>query len=81
MKITKLTYNFYQTGDLNVGLDEYYSTAEVGKKHDWEKKTVKEIIENKPIIDGDKLSYDIVFEDNSMLRIYYPHTVNFSNQN
>jgi hypothetical protein len=68
--ISKLYYDWhYSTTDDSTG----YQSAVVGVGG------VKEIIQHLPQGEGDRLYYDILFEDGSMKRTFNPNEVIFEN--
>ena len=70
--ITKLVYNWHQNGDTESGMGEDYNTAEVGKKH-ITNDIVKETIEHRAYGEGDKLFYDVIFDNGTELRVFNPN--------
>ncbi len=74
MIITKITYNWHQISDSNEAGEDYY-TAEVGKLTYGEKLEVKEIIEHCAAGEGDKWYYDVVFIDDTQMRVFNPNLV------
>lgn len=75
MQITKLTYNWFQTGDLESGLGEDFDVAEVGKVDTFNKKTVSKIHWR----DTNSTPHCIIFyTDDSMMNVFNPNTITFS---
>jgi len=73
--ITKLTYNWHQVGDESDGFGEDYYVAEVGKECYTNKVVVKEINEHNAAGEGDKWYYDVVYENETEMRVFNPNTV------
>lgn len=76
MKIKKLLYDWHMRSDGECSGEDCH-TAEIGKMHYDEKKIVKDIIEKSACGEGDKWFYDIIFEDDSMIRTFNPNRVYF----
>ncbi len=82
MKIIEIYYNWFQCGDIESGMDEdwdcYIVGSTAGVKGDL--KSTIEIIEHLPKGEGDRLWYDIMFNDGTMERIFNPNKVIMSNE-
>lgn len=74
--ITTLHYNFFQSSDSNESEEAYYE-VNVGEKHCRSESPVKEIIEHPAKGEGDKWYYDIVHQDDNVIRIFNPNMVFF----
>lgn len=73
MKVKSLIYNWHQVGSVQ---------DRDGAGEDWIKITVgefgiMEIVENKPMGEGDKWNYLIKFEDGTQTRIFNPNRVDY----
>ena len=71
MKVKSLIYNWHQSGSVQDrdGAGENWDRITVGELG------VVEIIENKPIGEGDKWNYLVKFENGSQTRIFNPNRV------
>lgn len=74
-KVIEVTYNWFQRGNNNDGMGEDYYIARIGQANHPLKLMVKDIIEHIPQGEGDRLYYDIIFDDDSELRVFNPNTV------
>lgn len=76
-KIISIQYNWHQVGSTTCdeGAGEDYWEYIVGKKKSPSDKKVVEINEHRPMGEGDKWFYDVVFDDESEVRIFNPNKV------
>ncbi len=72
--ITKIHYNWHQSGDGKEFGEDYY-VAKIDQQEHATKKTVKEIIEHCATGEGDKWYYDIIFIDKTRVRVFNPNKV------
>lgn len=73
--IKKLTYNWHQVGDTDSGMGEDYDWAEVGCVDTKNKLEVKEITEHRAAGEGDKWYYDVIYTNDTEMRVFNPNTV------
>ena len=73
--ITKLTYNWHQTGNASDGIGDDYCLVEVGKECYVNKLEVKEITEHRAAVEGDKWYYDVIYTNGTEMRVFNPNTV------
>lgn len=72
--ITKIQYNWHQVGD-NEGMGEDYEVESVGGICRHNKIEVKEIKEHRAAGEGDKWFYDVIFIDETEMRLFNPNLV------
>ena len=73
--ITKITYNWCEYDNPQAGRVDNWKVAEVGVIQYEENKEVKEITEHRAAGEGDKWYYDIVFIDDTEMRVFNPNLV------
>ena len=73
--ITKITYNWCEYDHPQAGRVDNWKVAEVGVIQYEENKEVKEIREHCAGGEGDKWYYDVVFIDDTQMRIFNPNLV------
>ena len=71
MKVSKLTFNWCQTGNIQNGLSEDFNIFTVGKNK------VTHIIENKPENGLECWNYLVNFEDGHAVRVFNPNLVEY----
>jgi len=76
-KIIEVYYNWFSWCDGSDAGDagNDWERARIGEEHKDTKLIVKEIKEHLPQGEGDRLYYDILFEDDTELRIFNPNNV------